>query len=177
MKITISEKALNILDSMPPIKEGGHKLTMSVDYAITLTLSGQFKRVSAELQYNQTFRPIVAMFRRQGCKLSLFTELTHNCDVHYHGIISVPILYKSNGQMRDMRRWIIEQTKQLSCLGTQKDITQVTSMEGWERYICADQTPDHYCEFPFVNDYDLPVDQRRDEYKEYVKDRKTLCNP
>lgn len=151
--------------------KSAQKTAWSQGYAITLTLKPSEYRHTPEEQYKRTFRQIFERFQSRKCKLTLVTELTKQYNVHYHGIVHVPM--ESISSTRPALRIIYDILRTMSFCG-KSQIDVITDEVGWERYISKDQSKEHYFQYPIMNSHDIPVNHRRDEYHELQKE--TLNN-
>lgn len=103
---------------------------MSVDYSITITLKPSLYNKPYETQFDETAVNITNLFGT--CKLTLIAELTKTYNIHYHGLISVPL---SHG--RDPRKYIFDQLRKYSKVG-KSQVDQATDYNGWHAYISKD---------------------------------------
>lgn len=118
----------------------------SVDYALTITLRPVIYSKPYEQQYEETYQNILNLFH--DCKLTLVTELTQSYNIHYHGIVSVPLTHG-----RDSRKYIFDQVRKYSKLGSTK-VDQITDFAGWSEYILKDVSThiDNDVIYPIIKD-------------------------
>lgn len=70
---------------------------VSVRYAFTVTLKPKrWFDWPAEEQYDATAMPLAEYLKTIGCKVTLVCELTKAYNVHYHGIITLPLVKNAN---------------------------------------------------------------------------------
>jgi hypothetical protein len=116
----------------------------SCDFALTITLKPQIYRETAEEQYRQTAYNVAKLFSK--CKLTLIAELTQSCNIHYHGIIAVPITISSQP-----RKYIFDQIRKYSKLG-KTTVVQMTNYEGWSDYLSKDLQETSKTVYPIIKD-------------------------
>jgi len=116
---------LNPLIKLRPI------IAYSVDYALTITLKPMMYVHVAQKQYESLVPEILNIFRE--CKLILVPELTKQFNVHFHGIINVPLC-----DGRDPSKWIHDKVRTHRKIGM-ICVKQMTDYEGWYTYCMKDR--------------------------------------
>jgi len=102
----------------------------SVLYAFTVTLKPKpYFLLMAEDQYDDTAMPLAEHLRAIGLKFTLVSELTKNFNIHYHGIITLPL-----GKDVNVRKKFVDSFRRSKLFGFVK-IDQITNEEGWIDYI------------------------------------------
>jgi len=107
----------------------------SCPFAITLTLKPAYFRHTAELQYSLTAEKICEALRCNGRnKLSMVTELTEKCNVHYHAVI---LIAKSLLTKTYATKWLYDRCR-LEPIGSQICVKQIDDLDGWKDYLIKD---------------------------------------
>lgn len=126
------------------------KTGMSQAYALTITLRPMLYKHVAYEQYRRSYVEVFDLFKRHGCEITLVTELTKQYNVHYHGIVQVPMILCSK---QPGAKTIFDMLRQLKYIG-HTVVDPITDEEGWNRYICKDQTALHWAEYPIYSTTD-----------------------
>lgn len=98
-------------------------------YAFTLTLKPKFFVSTAEKQYDETINIVKHELNRLG-NYTVIAEFTKNYNVHYHGIISFPLMGKKN--LMKLFSDHFRNHKQIGFV----NIKPLTDEKGWIEYIC-----------------------------------------
>lgn len=102
--------------------------THTCDYAVTITLHPSMYRLDPETQLRKTSLVLKRLF--YDCKLTLIAELTEQCNIHYHGILSYPIgtdvNYRFHNQLRKIK----------DC--GRSECKQVMNYDLWVKYLNKD---------------------------------------
>lgn len=128
----------------------------SQDYALTVTLKPFLYKEQSEIQYYRTYRQLIDLFTMAKCRITLVAELTNTYNIHYHGILSIPL-------KADSRKWIFDRLRLLSWIG-KCTVDSVDDYDGWLDYLSKDQLQmvDYPC---MVNDYDIDFVKRKDNHR------------
>lgn len=115
------------------LKEG-HKVATkySTDLAFTITLKPTEYRHTYQEQYKGTAHILTSIFDSNGCKYSMVAELTKQYNIHYHGIMKVPL-----ERGRDSCAWFFDRLRKLTCFG-RSECEQVMNYDKWTKYIAKD---------------------------------------
>jgi len=109
-------------------------------YAFTITISGTQRKYTAEQQYDNLLEHVKERLSRIAHQYTLIAELTVNCDIHYHGVITFPMgmCYNYLKYFRDHFRCRCKTKYVCKCLTGFVDIKVMTDYEGWKGYISED---------------------------------------
>lgn len=116
---------LNPLIKLRPI------IRYSVDYALTITLRPVMYIHTAQKQYDLITPEILQIFSE--CKLILVPELTKQYNLHFHGIINVPLC-----DGRDPSKWIHDKVRTHRKIGM-ICVKQITDYDTWLTYCMKDR--------------------------------------
>lgn len=120
----------------------------SYDIALTVTLRSSHKRLDAEGQYVLTKEKLLQ--KLSNCKLTLIAELTSNYDVHYHGILRIPIDKCKNKHPLRYIKDVLRSEFGFTC------VKEVDSYAGWVEYLQKDIEETSKVIYPILkDDYDI----------------------
>jgi len=120
--VTISN--LNPLSKLRPTEP------MSIDYAVTFTLKPNQYKNTYEKQLHDTAGGLCKIYH--DCKFTLVAELTQTYNIHYHGIISIPL---SHG--RDPIKYFFDRLRPFSKIG-KCECKQLMNYQLWVDYLNKD---------------------------------------
>lgn len=132
----------------------------SCDLAFTITLKPSEYRHTYEDQYKGTAYLLKSIFDSAGCKYSMVAELTKQYNVHYHGIMKVPL-----ERGRDSCKWFFDRLRKLSCIG-RSECEQVMNYDKWTVYLAKDIKRDLDIVTVLKDDYnilDISLSESEDE--------------
>lgn len=97
-------------------------LKYTSEYALTVTTSRRCHNLTTEEQYKESKKELIDILELNKIQHSLIFELTKNNDVHYHGIIKVPV----NDKIRDIKIFVCNLFRKRKFLGyiCLKEITE-----------------------------------------------------
>lgn len=127
----------------------------SVDYCVTLTLVGASRRLRTHEQLSQSSRLVLDILLKHNIYATFTYELTTNFDIHYHGIIKVPL--SSSKKIRNMVMYIKDLFRRNKLIGF-TCVKVCEDYHGWVEYIKKDI---HYSYknmgvYPFIiDDYNI----------------------
>lgn len=122
----------------------------SFDYAITITLRPKIYSKPYEDQFTETATNINRLF--PSCRLTLIAELTQTENIHYHGVISIPLSVGPSPT-----KYFFDQLRKLSAIG-KSECKQLMHWDTWKEYLNKDikKNIDLNYFYPIVrDDYDL----------------------
>lgn len=100
-----------------------------MEYAITITLQPTNFKMAVEHQYDALLAEVIDDIVSEEVQLSLMTELTHNHNVHAHGIIKVT----NKGKCRSYLSYIYDMFRNRKVIGFIK-VKPLGDREGWIEY-------------------------------------------
>jgi len=104
---------------------------MSQAYAFTVTIHPRHYKNIAEVQYETTYKALLLALLPQ-CLLTLVCELTKNANVHYHGVLKVPL-----HKYKDVNKWFRDLFRGSKLFGF-VNLTPITDEAGWFAYLTKD---------------------------------------
>jgi len=130
-KDIVNNKKLVTIGNLNPLIKLRPIIKYSVDYALTITLRPVMYMHVAQKQYDIIVPEILSIFTE--CKLILVPELTKQYNVHFHGIINVPLC-----DGRDPQKWIHDKVRLHRKIGM-ICIKQITDYDIWLTYCMKDR--------------------------------------
>lgn len=129
----------------------------SFEYSFTVTLKPILFKGPASEQYDDTYVHVWNLLNslasrdedNVGPKLTLVSELTKNYNIHYHGIIQMPL--RKNSDCMKRFHDVFRNNRKLGFV----NIKQIEDKPGWITYITKDlaQTRDQVNRPPIIYDY------------------------
>jgi len=110
----------------------------SVDYSLTVTITGPLRKKDAEDQYDELKEIVNKIFINSLAVTGTVTAEFHkDFSVHLHGIVKVNTLYIPPRYVNSPNRWLIDQFKRSHCIG-RIECLQTVNYDLWVRYIMKD---------------------------------------
>lgn len=146
-------------------------MSESVKYAFTVTLKPRAFVEPGDVQYDKASYGLYKHLKALCRALTLVAELTKNCNIHYHGIITF-----TNASIKNVKRFH-DSFRGNSIFGY-VNIVQITDLNGWVDYLkksihdtcCVIERPPILCdEFNVLSDFHIDEPLNCGEGKAYFQ--------